>query len=74
MLPGFALASLTSSATFFGGKLALAAKITGMRPTSETGAKSLKVSKGRFLYTCGLTACVSNAMSSVCPSGALFAT
>ncbi len=74
MPPGLALASSISSLTFDAPTPGFAAITSGKRTSWVIGVKSLNVSYGRFLYANGLIACVSNAISSVVPSGLARAT
>jgi len=67
-LPGSFLAAATTSAKDFHGRPGCVHKMCGAVPISRTGSRSFSVSK---FMACkdGFTACVSNTISQVAPSG-----
>ena len=73
-LPGLRRACSRSSRTLATGVLAETTRTFAPLPTSATGARSFFVSKGSDRYSDTLIALGGAAMSSVWPSGALFAT
>ncbi|MNT57925.1 hypothetical protein D3C72_1953330 [compost metagenome] len=64
-LPGLALACAISSCTLFARSDELPARIIGRLATSDTGAKSLRVSYGSLGYRLALMACAASTMISV---------
>src|SRR6267378_1694223 len=73
-LPGLRRACSMSPGTPLTGVFAETTSTLAPLPTSATGARSFFVSKGSDLYSDTLIALGGAATSSVCPSGALFAT
>src|SRR5262249_22232829 len=73
--PGCARASAMYSASVFAGTDGCTTSTTGLRDSSDTGAKSLTGSYGRFGLAYGaMTSDASVVTSSVVPSGSAFAT
>ena len=73
-MPGSALAIATRSATVFAANDGVTTRSSGTVTSSETGAKSSGVRNGILAISEGLTAWAKAPISSVCPSGADFAT